>query len=404
MTAATRHLEDADSSGCAASFAARALARLAGEEGSPAWLAKQQYEESFQCSLLRDVIGSPFEPFRFDPAWLSGDGERAAALARRIDAEDRFDELPSLADVLAQAGCRDDTVLDHCRALGPHVRGCWVVDALLGREDAVREGLTTEADWQMCDDPTPLLHFLHDKGIDRQWRLFAVACCRRIDDWITDERSRRAVEVAARYAEGEATEEELDEARAEAQAARDEAKSAEWSAEAEEGFCLTPRYAAVSRDLFAAEAARGAVCRDPRSSDHAPGTYEAGRWRPSHEWATAAVRWHYYAILNDDVEDPDDGPDEPTAASLRLTEHGKLGSGPRRASVEAAAEAARVAELCALCEILRDLFGEFLGPPGAEGVWLPFEGGRLEAWCLLPSPAGGPDAHRASGSRSDERP
>jgi hypothetical protein len=39
-----------------------------------------------------------------------------------------------LADGLEEAGCTDSDILAHCRGPGPHVRGCWVVDLLLGKE------------------------------------------------------------------------------------------------------------------------------------------------------------------------------------------------------------------------------------------------------------------------------
>jgi hypothetical protein len=42
--------------------------------------------------------------------------------------------MPILADALQDAGCVNDDVLNHCRGPGPHLRGCWVVDLVLGKE------------------------------------------------------------------------------------------------------------------------------------------------------------------------------------------------------------------------------------------------------------------------------
>ena len=39
-----------------------------------------------------------------------------------------------LTDALMDAGCDDEEILGHCRGKGPHVRGCWAVDLLLGKE------------------------------------------------------------------------------------------------------------------------------------------------------------------------------------------------------------------------------------------------------------------------------
>jgi hypothetical protein len=83
------------------------------------------------CDLIRDIFGNPFRPVTADPSWLTS---TVAALARGIYADRAFDRLPILADALQDAGCDHADILDHCRGHGPHVRGCWVVDLLLGKE------------------------------------------------------------------------------------------------------------------------------------------------------------------------------------------------------------------------------------------------------------------------------
>jgi len=62
----------------------------------------------------------------------------------------------------------------------------------------------TEADWDRCTDPQPMLESLRDSVTltERKGRLFVVACCRRVWPFLADERSRQAVEEAERHAEG----------------------------------------------------------------------------------------------------------------------------------------------------------------------------------------------------------
>jgi hypothetical protein len=82
------------------------------------------------CHLIRDIFGNPFRPVTADPAWLTS---TVVALTRGIYEERAFDRLPILADALQDAGCDNADILDHCRGPGPHVRGCWVVDLILGK-------------------------------------------------------------------------------------------------------------------------------------------------------------------------------------------------------------------------------------------------------------------------------
>jgi hypothetical protein len=89
-----------------------------------------EVEYTYQCHLLRDIFGNPVCPAVLDPAWLS---PNAMALALAIYEERAFDRLPVLSDTLEEAGCQDADILGHCRQPGPHVWGCWVVDAVLLR-------------------------------------------------------------------------------------------------------------------------------------------------------------------------------------------------------------------------------------------------------------------------------
>src|SRR5262249_6372367 len=81
----------------------------------------------------------------------------------------------------------------------------------------------TEDEWANCTDLSLMLDFLGDKAGDRRFRLFAVACCRRIWHLLRDERSRRAVEVADAAAAGGAGTQEQVEAHAAAETALREA-------------------------------------------------------------------------------------------------------------------------------------------------------------------------------------
>jgi hypothetical protein len=87
-------------------------------------------EERAQADLLRCIFGNPFRPVVFAPSWRT---ETAVALAAGIYADRAFDRLPILADALEEAGCDVADILSHCRVPGPHARGCWVVDAVLGK-------------------------------------------------------------------------------------------------------------------------------------------------------------------------------------------------------------------------------------------------------------------------------
>jgi hypothetical protein len=88
-------------------------------------------EHAYLATILREVFGNPFRPIIIDPRWLSS---TVVDISRAIYDERAFDKMPILADALMDAGCDSEEILNHCRCAGPHVRGCWVVDLLLGKE------------------------------------------------------------------------------------------------------------------------------------------------------------------------------------------------------------------------------------------------------------------------------
>jgi hypothetical protein len=100
--------------------------------GAESIIRRDDPEESRRrCDTLRDVF-NPFRPARAsDPLWRI---PAVLSLAQAIYADRAFDRLPVLADALKDAGCTDNDILAHCRGPGPHVRGCWVIDLLLGKE------------------------------------------------------------------------------------------------------------------------------------------------------------------------------------------------------------------------------------------------------------------------------
>src|SRR5262249_48120529 len=83
--------------------------------------------------ILRELFSSPFRRIEIIPAWLRYRDNVVVRMASTIYDERRFSDLPMLADALEDAGCDNADLLAHLRGLEPHVRGCWALDALLGK-------------------------------------------------------------------------------------------------------------------------------------------------------------------------------------------------------------------------------------------------------------------------------
>jgi hypothetical protein len=98
-------------------------------------------ERMAQTSLLRDIFGNPFRPPSvIPPAVVAWNDDTVRRLAESAYAERRLPSgtldparLAVLADALEEAGLTDAELLQHLRGSGPHVRGCFAVDAVLGK-------------------------------------------------------------------------------------------------------------------------------------------------------------------------------------------------------------------------------------------------------------------------------
>jgi hypothetical protein len=88
-------------------------------------------EPAAQAGLLRDIFGNPFRPTAVDRARRT---PTVVSAAQTIYDERTFERMPGLAHALEAACCNNSDILLHCRGPGPHVRGCWVVDLILGKE------------------------------------------------------------------------------------------------------------------------------------------------------------------------------------------------------------------------------------------------------------------------------
>jgi hypothetical protein len=122
------------------SYNARVLAAGTGPLAAseiPAHQAATDSEGREQGKLLHDLFGNPFRPVSFNRAWLTPTAANLAAVAYEErclpSGELELPRLSVLADALEEAGCNNTDILNHLRGPGPHVRGCWPVDLILGK-------------------------------------------------------------------------------------------------------------------------------------------------------------------------------------------------------------------------------------------------------------------------------
>jgi hypothetical protein len=91
-------------------------------------------ERAAQAKLVRELFGNLCGQVSFNAAWLLWNDGTVRKIAQAVYDDRAFERMPILADALEDSGCDNADILRHCREPGEHVRGCWVVDLLLGKE------------------------------------------------------------------------------------------------------------------------------------------------------------------------------------------------------------------------------------------------------------------------------
>jgi hypothetical protein len=91
---------------------------------------EKQIAIEYQTQTLRCIFKNPYRPASTEPRWRTA---YLRELAVDIYEKRTFERLPEFASVLRSDGCDDEDVLAHCRSETPHVRGCWAVDLVLGK-------------------------------------------------------------------------------------------------------------------------------------------------------------------------------------------------------------------------------------------------------------------------------
>jgi hypothetical protein len=115
-------------------------ARVVGVCVDPIYRMADPCSMSGLCDLMHDIFGNPFRPVTLAPAVLTWNDATVVRLAQAAYQERHMPagtldngRLAVLSDALEEAGCMDQDILGHLRGPGPHVRGCWPVDLLLGK-------------------------------------------------------------------------------------------------------------------------------------------------------------------------------------------------------------------------------------------------------------------------------
>jgi hypothetical protein len=92
-----------------------------------------QDEQRAQTHVLRELFGNPFRPVVVDPVCLTWNNGAVVAVATAVYEDQDYTLLPILLDALDDSGGEDAALLEHLRRPNDHVRGCWAIDAILGK-------------------------------------------------------------------------------------------------------------------------------------------------------------------------------------------------------------------------------------------------------------------------------
>src|SRR5262245_48695364 len=95
----------------------------------PAHIVSETYP-GVVLGVYRDLLPNPFTRIVWNPDWFTS---TVRELAQVMYARREFSAMPILADALQDADCDNEQILNHCRAEKLHARGCWVLDAILGK-------------------------------------------------------------------------------------------------------------------------------------------------------------------------------------------------------------------------------------------------------------------------------
>jgi len=83
------------------------------------------------ADLFREVVGNPFRPKKDCKSWLT---PTVLSIAQQIYDTQDYTGMPILADAMEEAGCDEQSILEHLRINNTHARGCWALDLILGKE------------------------------------------------------------------------------------------------------------------------------------------------------------------------------------------------------------------------------------------------------------------------------